>query len=236
MRLQRLAALALALAMLAGCVTRGRPDSDPYEPVNRAAFHFNKGLDRFVLQPVANAWAVCTPHGFRMGLDRFFENLKFPVYLVSHLGQAEWRESGKDIARFTVNTAGGFFGFYHPAGSIGLEAPDEGLGKMFARWGVPSGPYWVLPFFGPSNPRDGAGSLLEAVLNPVSWVSPMLGTGTLATSINRRAIDVRPYRSIEVGDEYVRMRSRHLEDAAEDTMGRTGDSPAAEAPVAPTQS
>ncbi len=219
-RLLRLGgAAALMLAVLwgggAGCATPSAPERDPYERVNRVMFRFNQSVSRYTLQPIANVWAVLTPQGFRFGLQRFFENLRFPIRFVSHLGQGELKSSGRELLRFSVNVTGGFLGFYDPASNAGLESSGEGLDDMLEKWGVPPGPYWVMPFFGPSNPRDGTGTMLgSALLYPPSWVAPVPGAAAVATSVNTRALDVQPYRW-PGPDDYSRVREGVIRAEAE---------------------
>ena len=115
--------------------------------------------------------------------------------LVSHLGRGQLRASGSQLLRFVVNITGGFFGFFDPATSLGLPRSHETLGNMFEGWGIPPGPYWVVPLKGPSSSRDGVGAVLGIFLSPTSWISPVPAGDTVATSINRKAIPVLPYRS-----------------------------------------
>jgi len=189
-RAAALVVLAVALGPAAGCITyppgwdveeQGR---DPYESVNRPIFAFNDGLDRYLLDPVAEGWEFITPRFVRTGLDNFFTNLQFPRRLLANLGQAKAVQAGSETGRFLVNTTAGVAGFLDVASWIGMELYDEDFGQMFGYWGIPAGPYWVVPIAGACNPRDGFGGIFDTALDGRNAVT---GLGVLAT-VNERAI------------------------------------------------
>lgn len=226
----------LLTTLLSGCcvpsATDGSPLPDPYQHVNRPIFGFNEGLDRWVLAPAARGWTFATPESGRRALDRFFEHLRFPVRLVSTLGQGEVRRSGSTVVRFVVNTVVGIGGFFDPAADVGLPRSDEDFGQMFGRWGVPSGPYWMLPLLGPSNPRDAAGLLLDSaanVVNPASmFTSPLALVNTRA--LLSEQIDLAREAALDyyvfVRDAYLQLRDAQIRDAAiEDQEARPGAVP-----------
>jgi len=183
-------ALAVVLGPATGCITyppgwdAEEQGNDPYESVNRPIFAFNDGLDRYVLDPVAEGWEFITPRFVRTGLDNFFTNLQFPRRLLANLGQAEVVQAGSETGRFLVNTTAGVAGFLDVASWIGMELYDEDFGQMFGRWGIPPGPYWVVPVVGACNPRDGFGGIFDTALDGRNAVT---GLGFLAT-VNERAI------------------------------------------------
>jgi phospholipid-binding lipoprotein MlaA len=133
------------------------PSHDPLEPMNRAVFWFNNQLDDYVFVPVATGWTKITPARLRKSVSNFFENLRFPIVAGNNLLQAKFLRAGSDVGRFAVNTTVGFLGFFDPASGWGLERHNEDFGQTLGYWGVPPGPYLVLPFFGPSDPRDTVG-------------------------------------------------------------------------------
>jgi len=179
----------LFVAALAGCART--PESqqikDSWEPVNRPVFGFNRGVDDHALGPVARGWKKITPRVMRDGISNGYHNLTFPQRFVSSLGQAEPEIAGTELARFLVNSTIGLGGIFDPASKMGLEKHDESLGKMFASWGIPPGPYMVVPLLGPSTPRDAVGGLLGVAMNPLMWVGVGVpGLGVLF-AVNGRA-------------------------------------------------
>ena len=151
----RAGAGALLACLLAGCATTnmGTP-GDPLERMNRATHKFNDAVDRGVLKPVAKAYLKYLPEPVRNGIDNVLENLAFPTTIVNDLLQLKLKDSLVDLGRFTVNTTLGIGGIFDPASSIGMPRNDEDFGQTLGRWGVPSGPYLVLPLLGPSTMRD----------------------------------------------------------------------------------
>jgi len=148
--------LALLLAQI-GCASlpAARPDpSDRFERFNRSIFRFNDALDRTILQPVARGYVKVLPAPARRGVTNFLTNLAYPRTVINDLLQGKFRDGASDTGRFVVNTVAGL-GFFDPATRMGLEAHDEDLGQTLGKWGVPSGPYLMLPVLGPSSIRDG---------------------------------------------------------------------------------
>jgi phospholipid-binding lipoprotein MlaA len=151
----RAAAGALILSLLAGCATTnmGTP-GDPLERMNRATYRFNDAVDRAVLRPVATGYRNHVPQLLRTGVDNFLDNLGYPTTLVNDLLQLKIKDTLIDLGRFAVNTTIGLGGILDPASHFGIPRNDEDFGQTLGRWGVPSGPYVVLPLFGPSTARD----------------------------------------------------------------------------------
>jgi phospholipid-binding lipoprotein MlaA len=120
---------------------------------------------------------------------RFFFNWRFPSRFVSSVGQGDATKAVTEVGRFVVNTTIGIVGLFDPATSIGLARYDEDVGQMFGRWGIPPGPYWVIPLIGPSDPRDAVGLVCDTLLNPFAWVPVVwipYATGALNV-VNARA-------------------------------------------------
>lgn len=144
-----------ALLALSGAVPAAEEGNhDPVERVNRGVFWFNDQLDIYVLEPVAKGWDAVVPRRVQHAVANFFGNLRFPVVAVNDLLQAKLVHAGGDVARFAVNTTVGGLGFFDPASQVGLEQHDEDFGQTLGVWGVPAGPYLVLPLVGPSSLRD----------------------------------------------------------------------------------
>jgi phospholipid-binding lipoprotein MlaA len=152
---------------------------DPIEPVNRAIFDFNDGVDHYVLEPVARGYRENLPDFVQTGVGNFFENLRYPSYLVSDIFQGKFGQILDHTGRFLINTTVGVGGLFDFATDWGLPVHDEDFGIALAYNGVPSGPYLVIPILGPSNVRDGFGRIVDAFLDPIGWVGyTSLSAGT----------------------------------------------------------
>ena len=145
------AALALPAPLATAADAAGR---DPLERLNRATYAFNDLLDRMLARPAARAYRAAVPPPARRAVSNFSSNLLYPTVVVNDALQGKLRDAASDAARFVVNSVAGIGGFGDPATRIGLAAHDEDFGQTLGRWGVPAGPYLVLPFLGPSDLRD----------------------------------------------------------------------------------
>ena len=129
---------------------------DPWEPVNRVVFRFNDTLDTYALKPVAKGYDRVMPQFLQDGVSNVFGNLGEPKNLVNNLLQGKVGDAGIDLARFLMNTTIGVVGVFDVATRMGLPRSDEDFGQTLGAWGVKSGPYIMLPLFGPSTLRDGS--------------------------------------------------------------------------------
>ncbi len=128
---------------------------DPWEGYNRAIFRFNEGVSRFFSEPVAQAWDFVVPDPLRRGLRNVFVNIAFPIRVVNTTLQLKPLETGQEIARFLTNVTFGLGGLFDPASyALNLPMNKEDFGQTLGYWGVPPGPYFMLPIFGPSTVRD----------------------------------------------------------------------------------
>lgn len=195
----RLLGLALVLILCCGlhqpaAAASDGAEHDPIEGFNRKMFWFNDQVDIYVLEPTARAWRWIAPKRVRTSVNNFFLNLRFPIVTVNDLLQGKVLASAADVGRFGVNTTVGVLGFFDPASGWGLERHDEDFGQTLGRWGVPSGPYLVLPFIGSSNPRDTGGLAVDAALS----VSPFFLEWYVTTGA--KLFDTLNFRS-EIIDE-----------------------------------
>ena len=161
------------LLLLSPAWSRAQSDSevsDPIEPVNRGVFWVNNKLDENILEPVAHGYADHVPSPIKKGIGNFFLNLRYPVYLVSDLVQFKFTQAAEHTGRFLLNTTAGLVGFIDVAKDCGLPDHEEDFGIALAYYGVPAGPYLMLPFIGPSNLRDTTGLIIDSFLNPIYWV------------------------------------------------------------------
>lgn len=155
--------LSVAVLSLGGCAARQAEERnpDPLEPVNRAVYRFNDVADRYVAKPAAKTYKKILPHVVRTHTTSFFNNLLYPITVVNDFLQGKVRQGGADLARFAVNTTVGIIGIFDPATDMGLEAHDEDFGQTLAVWGVPDGPYLMVPIFGPRTLSHAVGSLAD---------------------------------------------------------------------------
>ena len=179
------AATALAAALgLAGCASttgaQARADDggsprassiDPLEPMNRAVYAFNEFADETVIKPVARGYEAVVPELFRWMIGNAFENLGSVMTPVHDLLQGKPREAAEQLARVVINTTLGFGGLADVASEMGIERRREDFGQTLGRWGVGTGPYLVLPFFGPSSVRDALGFGADVMTDPLSWTT-----------------------------------------------------------------
>ena len=171
---------ALVLGMcglvLAGCATtppspEALAANDPYEQTNRDTLKLNGKIDKYFVVPTVAVYFVLVPEGGRRGVHNLLGNLSLPTIFVNDMLQGEFSRAGKTIWRLVVNSSLGLGGFFDPASKIGIPGHGEDFGQTLAVWGVGEGPYLVLPFFGPSNPRDAAGLAIDAGIDPTNFIS-----------------------------------------------------------------
>ena len=163
--------LLLGAALLGGCASGPNAHPrDPLEPFNRGVSEFNEAVDGAVLKPVATAYRDVTPDLVRTGVSHFFGNLRDVWSALNATLQLKPRAAAENALRVGVNTAFGFGGLLDIASEMGIERTTLDFGQTLGRWGVPSGPYLVLPIFGPSTFRDAAGFGVESNGDLVSKV------------------------------------------------------------------
>lgn len=223
----RSCAALLAAALLAAGCAKGPPE-DPWQSWNRPMFRVNDAADTWVLRPIALGWKFVTFEEMRLSVRRFFFNLAFPSRFVSSLGQGEASKAADEAGRFIVNSTVGIAGLFDPASHFGFPRHDEDIGQMFGRWGIPPGPYLVLPLLGPSNPRDAVGTVGDMALSPLLWLDvPTYGLGFLNV-VNSRAIadpEIQRARATAL-DFYVFVRDAFVQNRAAAVANEAQPSPA----------
>lgn len=167
-------AVCLSLALSVGaCATTEQTSHadvyDPLEPMNRAVFAFNEGLDFIILNPVIEIYRFIVPDPIRVAVGNVLSNLKSPVYLANELLQGDIDGAATVTQRFVFNTFTGFGGILDTASWEGITYEPEDFGQTLAVWGVGSGPYLVLPMIGPSNVRDTVGMVGDMAMDPLNW-------------------------------------------------------------------
>ncbi len=187
-----LVTITVTAMLLGGCATGPTANpQDPLEPFNRGVYQFNEGLDRAVLKPVATAYQDVTPSPVRTGVSNFFNNLRDLWSSVNALLQARPREAAENFMRFNVNTFFGFGGVLDIATEMGIERTTLDVGHTLGRWGVPSGPYLVLPVFGPSSVRDTVGMIADRQGDAVQQGVDHVPTRNALTTL--RVVDTRAH-------------------------------------------
>jgi phospholipid-binding lipoprotein MlaA len=149
----------LALALL-GCATvppSQRNARDPWQRMNRATFGFDLGFYKHVAIPVVSDYVRITPQPIRTGIHNFVTNLFYPTVIANALLQGKMLPFARDLGRFVLNATMGIGGVLDPATKAGLVYEDRDFGQTLGKWGIPTGPYLVLPFLGPSDVRDALG-------------------------------------------------------------------------------
>ena len=170
--MRNLLVLAALSAVLSGCAsTATSADNDPLEDMNRQIFGFNEAADRAIVGPIAEGYRAITPDPFRDGVSNFIRNLNSPVVFANDVLQGKPKRAGNTLSRFTINTGFGLGGLFDTADQLGIEGHTEDFGQTLAVWGVPEGPYLMIPFMGPSNVRDGIGRVVDSfVFDPLFWI------------------------------------------------------------------
>lgn len=181
------AALA-AIFLLGGCAV-GNDPRDPLENFNRAVFAVNDGIDRYALKPTAEAYREVTPSFVQTGIYNFFGNLGDVWTALNQFLQGRVADGVNDTMRVAINSVLGFAGVLDIASEAGLPKHKQDFGATLGTWGLPSGPYVVLPFFGPSTVRDTVGWPVD-VQGDVFWryADPVWFRNT---GIGLRVIDTR---------------------------------------------
>lgn len=149
------------------CACAASSSNDPWEPANRGAYAVNRGLDRVSLKPAARAYRKVLPVFMRRGVGNFFANLRTPLTIVNQVLQGKGRLALSDTGRFLLNSTAGVGGLFDPAAGLGLDAHKEDFGQTLAVWGVPDGPFVMVPLFGPKNLRDAITTPLDVFAHPL---------------------------------------------------------------------
>lgn len=210
--------LLLIVLFLGGCATipaEQRHLEDPWERYNRGVFKFNDVLDKAVLKPVARGYQKITPDFVEARVSSFFSNLGEITNSLNNLLQGNIIKSGSDLSRFALNSTFGVVGLFDVASQAGLEKHNEDFGQTLGVWGVGSGPYFMLPFLGPSTVRDSGGLVLDYFTHPLVYVEnsqvriPL--TILLYIDLRSRALKVQDLLGTEFYDPYSSLRGFWLD-------------------------
>ena len=182
--------LGVTVLLTQGCATGPNANpADPMEPLNRAVFNFNDGVDRAILQPVATAYDQAIPSPVRTGVRNFFGNISDVWSVANNLLQFKLKESLETFMRVSVNSTFGFGGVLDIGTEIGLPKNRQDFGQTLGVWGFDAGPYVVLPLLGPSSVRDTVGTVVDGSVDLVNNLSnvPTRNSLTALRGVDNRA-------------------------------------------------
>jgi phospholipid-binding lipoprotein MlaA len=237
---RRLIVLLAALTLVAGCASQPKPETDPWsasadqeveevetendplELFNRFVFSFNLALDTVIFRPAAATYRFLLPVEVRGSVRNALRNLSTPVVLANDLLQGELERAETTLIRFLVNSTVGVLGLFDVAADWGYPYHDEDFGQTMAVHGVGEGFYLVLPIFGPSNPRDGVGMLVDTFLDPLTYAADAadaeeyLFARTAITGIDKRERNIETLEDLkrDAIDFYARIRSLYRQSRA----------------------
>ena len=190
----------------------GEEINDPFEDLNRDIFIFNEKLDEKLLKPAAITYRKVTPQFARTGVTNFFNNLEEIDTTVNQLLQGEIKYALNDASRFAINSTIGLFGLIDVASKMGLERHEEDFGQTLGVWGFDSGPYIMIPFLGPSNPRDLLSRPISSFLSGTFAMEDndvkitLLGIDALET--RERLLDAE---TLIIGDKYIFVKDAYIQ-------------------------
>jgi phospholipid-binding lipoprotein MlaA len=209
--------LLLASLLLTGCssisgLSNYAQQKDPFESFNRGVYAFNDSLDRAILKPVAQGYSKVTPGPVKTMVNNFFTNLDDVVVTANDLLQLKFNQALNDGARVLFNSTFGIFGLFNVTDR--LEKHNEDFGQTLGYWGLPSGPYLMLPILGPSSFRDGTGRYMDSYVSVISNTKhvPTRNTAWAVEGINTRAglLDQEKVLDDAVIDRYSFIRDAYL--------------------------
>jgi phospholipid-binding lipoprotein MlaA len=207
---------------------------DPFEGGNRLILRFNQGVDRVLWSPLTTAYRFAVPDPARTCLRRALHNLNTPVYMVNHLLQLRPVAAAETLGAFVMNTGWGLGGLFDAASAVGLESKPADFGQTLALAGLGSGPYLVIPIFGPSTLRDGFGWVVDRAFHPLTYILGVPvqlvwrgGAGVAERDAVADALDALEESSL---DFYAVLRSAYVqsrEKVISDARGHDDDEPPA---------
>ena len=190
----------------------GEEINDPFEELNRDIFIFNEKLDEKLLKPAALTYRKVTPQFARTGVTNFFNNLEEIDTTINQVLQGEIKYAFNDAGRFVINSTIGLFGLIDVASKMGLEKHEEDFGQTLGVWGFDSGPYIMIPFLGPSNPRD---LLSRPISSFLSGTFAMEDNDVKITLVGIDALETRERlldaETLIIGDKYIFVKDAYIQ-------------------------
>jgi len=164
--------MTVCIILLGACAStsqnNGEGTHDPLEGMNRATYAFNKTIDKGLYRPVASAYKTVLPKPPRDGISNAMRNLREPWVFVNDILQFKFKRAGTTLSRLVINSTLGIGGLFKVSDGLGIEYHSEDFGQTLASWGIEDGPYFIIPFVGPSNGRDFTGFATSFFADPVT--------------------------------------------------------------------
>ncbi len=204
-----------------------KTNNDPFEPVNRVVFDVNDFLDRLLLRPLAELYRITVPPPLRDRIAGIVKNMTEPVVFANNVLQGELTKAGRTAARFLTNTTAGVGGMFEVANGLGFPRQSGDFGQTLYTWGFTSGPYLVLPLFGPSTIREAIGLGVDSFMSPWKYLVALGDDGTYlrfmvadttASALVKREENIEPLDTLREGslDFYAQMRSVYRQHRAKE--------------------
>ena len=191
--------------------------ADPWEPFNRAMYHFNDNLYFWVLKPVAQGYAKALPEGVRISIRNVFVNIAFPARFVNCVLQLDLPCAAVETGRFVINSVWGLGGLFDLASDEAINLPKQrrDLGQTLGVHGIGPGFFINWPIFGPSSPRDTVGLMGDILMDPLAWVSPWYAATGIAAGykLNETSLSIGDYEALKEAaiDPYVVIRDAYVQ-------------------------
>jgi len=232
-----LTAIVGCVALFSGCATPPKDpveraafeaNHDPLEPMNRKIFAANLALDKAVIVPVAKGYRAALPQGARDSLRNIIDNLNEPVVFFNCLFQLRFKDAGTTVVRFVLNSTLGFGGTGDVASELKLKKQVGDFGQTLWFVGYGDGPYLVVPIFGPMNPRDGAGRIVDIYLDPFRYIARRQNYPSIVSAsrvivdgvdLRERNLDTLAELQHESIDYYASLRSLYRQNRAASLRG-----------------
>ena len=239
-----IAGLIIATSFLGGCASNSTQEQadvartnsaavdtsdprDPFEPVNRKLWDFNWDvLDAYILRPVTVTYVTVMPQAARTGLVNITDNLQEPANFLNNMFQGKVDDGLDSLARFLINTTVGLVGTFDVASKIGIERKEEQFGETLAVWGLDTGPFLMLPFLGPSDPRSFTGDYVDGFAFPMSLLEGSVNLARIGISVlETRAQLLDQEAQLEQSiDDYAFVKNAYFENLEfRVTDGKSGD-------------
>ncbi len=203
-------------------------ESDPLEPFNSAMFTFNLKVDDYVLHPVASGYAKVIPTVAREAIGRALDNVRVLPRFANNAFQLRFPQAGSEVARFGINTTVGLIGLFDPADNwFGLKEHPDDFGLTLRYYSAPTGPYLMIPFFGPSTIGDAVGRVADGAMDPLSYFVPWYislaarGGQTIVEAVNYRSLHLDQFEEADryavdlygaVQDAYLQQRDNRVKE------------------------